>query len=340
MHKKSNMHLISTTQRRPRRLDPRRGRSVLNLLAIAATITGAVVAAQGPSETRLFRVRTDLVTVGVTVAGKQREFVTDLTANDFAVYEDGRPQQIFAFASGTEPGPPLHIGVLLDVSGSQGLDIEFTRNAVIKFLKALPDPEDVTFIDFASNVRGGRYSRGNFSSLFKRVRDLTAGGETALYDAIGLYLEGAREQDGRKVMVLFTDGDDTRSSLSLGMLMRMLKSSNVTVYAIGALDNQPPTTQMTLRSLLSDIAEATGGAAFFPGNIKHLTKIYDQVLGEVQAQYTIGYVSTNETTDGAWRKVDIKITRPDSKGLHVRARKGYYGPSTREALGDTTRAAP
>ena len=300
---------------------------MFDVLAIVAAITVVLAADQRPRDPGLFRGRTDLVTVGVTVAGKQRQFVTDLTANDFAVYEDGTPQQIFAFASGTEPGPPLHVGVLLDISGSQGLDLEFTRSAVIKFVKSLPDPEDVTFVDFSTNVRSGRYARGDFPRLYKRVRDLTAGGETALYDAVALYLDGAQDQDGRKVMVLYTDGADTVSRLSLERLMTALKASDVTVYAIGSLDNQPQTEQSTLRALLANIAAATGGTVFFPSSAKQLDRIYDQVLGEVRAQYTIGYVSTNQITDGSWRKIDIKITRADNRALHVRARKGYYGPS-------------
>jgi len=302
---------------------------MFDVLAIAAAMTVVLAADQWPRDTSLYRGRTDLVTVGVTVVGKQHQLVTDLTANDFAVYEDGVAQQIFAFASGTEPGPSLHIGVLLDVSGSQGLDLQFTRSAVIKFLKSLPDPvDDVTFIDFATNVRSGRYSQGDFTRLYKRVRDLTAGGETALYDALGLYLDGAQDQNGRKLMVLYTDGADTVSGLSLDTLMTLLKASDVTVYAIGALDNQPQMEQSTLRALLADIAAATGGAVFFPSSAKQLDRIYDQVLGEVRAQYTIGYVSTNQRTDGAWRKVDIKITGADNRPLHVRARKGYYGPSS------------
>jgi VWFA-related protein len=216
---------------------------------------------------------------------------------------------------------------LLDVSGSQELDLGFTQNAVIKFLTALPDAADMTFIDFASQVRGGRYDQSDFPRLAKRVRSLTAGGETALYDAIGVYLDGASEQDGRKIMVLYTDGGDTQSSLGLGSLMTLLKASDVTVYAIGALDKQPYRSQVIQRALLADIAETTGGTAFFPGSIKDLDRIYEQVLGEVRAQYTIGYLSTNEKSDGAWRKVDVKITRPDAVGLHIRARRGYYAPS-------------
>jgi len=305
-------------------------RALLTVLASVAAITVAVVDASAQLEAQdpaLFRGRTDLVSVGVTVAAKRHRFVTNLSASNFAVYEDGRPQQIFAFASGAQPGPPLHIGVLLDVSGSQGLDLKFTQRAVITFLASVPDAIDVTFIDFASHVRGGRYSQSDFPRLVRRIRELTAGGETSLYDAIGLYLDGASEQDGRKVMVLYTDGGDTYSSLSFNRLMTLLKASDVTIYAIGALDQQPLAAQLTQRVLLEKIAEEAGGTAFFPGGVKDLNRIYEQVLGEIQAQYTIGYVSTNEKADGTWRKVEIKITCPDSKDLRVRARKGYYAPS-------------
>ena len=305
-------------------------RALSNGLAIVVAITLMAVGASaqlGTQDQTLFRGRTDLVSVGVTVAAKRHRFVTNLSAGNFTVYEDGKPQQIFAFASGAQPGPPLHIGVLLDVSGSQGLDLEFTQRAVIKFLASVPDAVDVTFIDFASHVRGGRYSQSDFPRLIRRVRDLTAGGETSLYDAIGLYLDGASEQDGRKVMVLYTDGGDTYSSLSFDTLMTLLKASDVTIYAIGALEQQPMMAQVTQRALLAKIAEETGGTAFFPGGVKDLSQIYEQVRGEIQAQYTIGYVSTNEKTDGTWRKIEIKVTCPDSKSLRVRSRKGYYATS-------------
>jgi len=304
--------------------------AVSNGLAIVVAFTLTAVGASVQLETRdqtLFRGRTDLVSVGVTVAAKRHRFITNLSAENFAVYEDGRPQQIFAFASGAQPGPPLHVGVLLDVSGSQGLDLKFTQRAVIKFLASVPDAIDVTFIDFASHVRSGRYSQSDLPRLVRRVRELTAGGETSLYDAIGLYLDGASEQDGRKVMVLYTDGGDTFSSMSFDTLMTLLKASDVTVYAIGALEQQPLFEQVTERAVLEQIAEESGGTAFFPGGVKDLDRIYEQVRGEIQAQYTIGYVSNNEKADGAWRKVEIKINCKDSKKLRVFVRKGYYAPT-------------
>jgi Ca-activated chloride channel family protein len=327
----TNMHQPSDHSRAQMQPDVRRRQSIRtpSVLAIAATIAVTVVAAPSQLEPQapIFRQRIDLVNVAVTVAGKKHQLVTDLGAHDFAVYEDGKPQQISAFASGTETLPTLHIGVLLDVSASQQSDLGFTQTGVIKFLASLPDAVDMTFIDFASQVRGARYAQSEFPFLVERVRALRAGGETALYDAIGLYLDGAIEQNGRKVMVLYTDGADTCSRLSLGKLMKMLKASDVTVYAIGSFGNLPISMQFPQRAQLANIAEATGGTAFFPFSVKDLDRIYEQVLGEVRAQYTIGYVSTNEKSDGAWRKVKVKITRADTKNLRVRARKGYYAPS-------------
>jgi Ca-activated chloride channel homolog len=314
----------------------RRPRSIQTLpgvLTVAVAIAAAAFAVPAPLRSQpstLFHERVDLVNVGVTVADKRHRLITDLGAGDFAVYEDGKPQTIRAFAVGARTGPQLHVGVLLDVSGSQQLDLAFTQTAAIKFLKSLSDAMDITFIDFATEVRAARYPQSDFPRLVEHVRGLEAGGFTALYDAIGVYLDGAANQNGRKVMVLYTDGGDTRSSLRLGDLMEMLKASDATVYSIGALDNQPVSVQTTERSILKEIAEATGGAAFFPGKVKDLDHIYEQVLGEVRAQYTIGYLSTNEKTDGTWRQVEIKITRTDSKNLRVRARNGYYAASVRQ----------
>ena len=272
-----------------------------------------------------FSSRVDLVSMIITVADKRHQLIGNLRARDFAIYEDGKLQTVSAFAVGERSGPPLHVGVLLDVSGSQNLDLPFTQSASIRFVKSLGDAvADVTFVDFATDVRSGRYPQIDFPRLFQRIRGLKAEGETALYDAVGVYLGAAEEQDGRKVMVLYTDGADTRSRLRLKELMNLLKASDSTVYTIGALENQPDAVRTEQRAILAQIAEATGGMAFFPSKVGDLNRIYEQIVGEVRAQYTIGYLSTNEKADGAWRKVEIKITRPDAKKLRVRFREGYY----------------
>jgi Ca-activated chloride channel family protein len=295
-------------------------------IAVATAVASFAVPARLQSQqSSNFSARVDLVSIAVTVADKRHRLITDLSPRDFAIYEDGKPQTLNAFAAGERSGPQLHVGVLLDVSGSQGLDLPFTQAASITFLKSLGDAAvDVTFVDFATDVRSGRYPQIDFPRLFQRIRGLKADGETALYDAVGLYLSAAGEQDGRKVMVLYTDGADTRSRLRLNELMDWLKASDSTVYTIGALENQPDLVRLEQRKILEQMAQATGGMAFFPSKVGDLDRIYEQIVGEVRAQYTIGYLSTNEKADGAWRKVEIKITRPDARSLRVRAREGYY----------------
>jgi len=269
----------------------------------------------------------DLVNIGVTITDRKGNLVTDLTAEEFEIYEDGKKQTLRYFAAGDpvgpdQPGPELHLGVVIDVSESMGEDMSFSKTASIKFLNRLVDATDITVVDFDTEVRVARYSQNEFARVVERIRQKKASGFTALYDAIGVYLDGAGGQDGRKVMLLYTDGGDTRSALSFSELIDLLKASDVTVYAVGELEHQPQSVKNDQRMKLQQIAEVTGGEAFFPAVVKELDSVYDKVVAQIRAQYTLGYHSTNEKTDGAWRKVDIKVLRKD---VRARARKGYFG---------------
>ncbi|MBI3402569.1 MAG: VWA domain-containing protein [Acidobacteria bacterium] len=286
-----------------------------------------------PRQTPVFRTGIDLVNLGVTVTDKKGNLVTDLKAEDFEIGEDGRRQTVRYFSAGApttgEPPFAMHLGLLLDVSESMGEDMRFSKTASIKFLNMLSDAVDITVVDFDTEVRTARYGQREFARLIERIRQKTASGNTALYDAIGTYLDGAAGQDGRKIMLLYTDGGDTQSSLGFGELMNLLKASDVTVYAIGELEHQSQSTKMQQRMLLQQIADVTGGQAFFPTAVKELDAVYAKVLAEIRAQYTIGYLSTNEKTDGSWRKVDVKVVRKDGRELRLRARKGYFAPYKR-----------
>lgn len=265
--------------------------------------------------------------MGVTVTDRRGNLVADLTAADFEILEDGKPQQMTYFA-GEDGGeaPEMHLGLLLDVSESMGEDLAFSKTASIKFLNMLTEAKDISVIDFDSEVRAARYSQAEFARAVERIRQKKVSGYTAIYDAIGVYVDGAAQQDGRKIMLLYTDGGDTRSALPFHELIDLLKASDVTIYVIGELEHQPTSTRNQQRMTLLQIAEITGGQAFFPTAVKQLDEMYAKVLAEIHAQYTIGYVSTNIRTDGAWRKVDVRIARKDDRGLRVRARKGYFAP--------------
>jgi Ca-activated chloride channel family protein len=303
------------------------------VIVVSAVCAAAAAQARPGAEPRqqapMFRGGVDLVNVGVTVTDKRGNLITDLRGDDFEIREDGRLQTIRYFSMGeltSGPSPELHLGVLLDVSGSMAEDIGFTRTAAIRFLNALLDAVDITLVDFDTEVRVARYGQRDFARLVERIRQQKLGIYTSMYDAIGVYLDGADGQEGRKIMVLYTDGGDTHSALRFSEVVDLLKASDVTVYAIGALDHQPGAQRTAQRMILQQIADATGGQAYFPTSVKEVDRIYEHVVAEIRAQYAMGYVSTNEKTDGAWRKVEIKVTRPDARELKIRSRKGYFAP--------------
>ena len=282
-------------------------------------ISAALAAAPQPT----FRAGVDLVTFGVTVVDRKGNLVTDLTADDFAIIEAGQPQTLRFFTRGAEgDAPPLHLGLMLDTSASMENDLKLARSAAIKFLNLLPEAEDITLVDFDTEVRVTRHPQRDFARLVERIRMRKSDGWTALYDALGVYLDGASDQDGRTILVMYTDGADSRSKLRYDELMNLLRASQVTVYAVGLLENTGRM-RAELSMRLQQIVEATGGQAFYPGTLKDLDAAYEKVLAEIKAQYQLGYTSTNQARDGNWRKVEIKVKRPD---LKVRSRKGYFAP--------------
>jgi Ca-activated chloride channel family protein len=286
-------------------------------LAVVLVAAAVTTAAQQPT----FRAGVDLVTFGVTVLDKKGNLVTDLSQEDFIVVEDGAPQTVRYFARGEgETAPETHLGLMLDTSGSMERDLSLARGAAIKFLNLLPGAEDITLVDFDNEVRVTRYPQRDFARLVERIRMRKADGMTALYDALGVYLDGADDQNGRSILVMYTDGADSRSAMSFGSVMDLLKASQTTVYAVGLIENLG-SYRNEMRMRLQQMVDATGGQAFFPSALKDLDSAYEKVLAEIKAQYHLGYLPTNAAQDGSWRKVDIKLKRSD---LKVRARKGYF----------------
>jgi Ca-activated chloride channel family protein len=296
-------------------------------VGVATLLALTFLAAPRAQQLPVFRTGVDIVNLGVTVSDRKGNLVTDLKSDDFEIVEDGKKQSLRYFSLGTSGAltPEMHLGLLIDVSSSMGPSMNFMKTAAIRFLNSLPDLVDVTVADFDGEVRVARYQQSDFPRLIERIRLTRAGGTTALYDAIGVYLDGASGQDGRKIMLLYTDGADTVSAINLGDLIELLKASDVTVYCIGRIER---VTQGTIgqMALLTRIAEVTGGQSFFPTTVGDLDLAYQQVLKEIRAQYTLGYVSSNEKTDGSWRKVEIKLLAKDSRDLKIKARNGYYAP--------------
>lgn len=295
----------------------------MRLAAAAAFVLSAGLAGTTAPQ---FRSGVDVVNF-VVVATDRKGIVTELSRDDFRVFEDGAPQDITYFGRGDITAQtPLRLGLLMDVSGSMGADIELARTAAIRFMNAVEHARDITLVDFDTEVRLARFSQDDFPRLIERIRSRKPDGWTAFYDAIQAYVNGVAMEDGQKVLVVYTDGGDTRSRVSMRQVIELLKMVDVTVYAIGFVSNQPQSARMDQRLKLQQLADATGGAAYFPGSKDELSKMYDRILDELNGRYTLGYVSTNTDRRPGWRKVDIRVSNPAFKNVKLRSRDGYYAP--------------
>jgi Ca-activated chloride channel family protein len=301
----------------------------LVLLSVAA----AVLACTTLAAQKTFRASVDLVHFAVVVTDRQGAPITGLTKEDFEIVEEGKKQNVSYFATGDatdgiEIGEimPLHLGLALDTSGSMETDIRDVRTAVVKFLNANTTAVDITLVDFDTEIRIARYGADEYARLIERIRMRKPGGWTAFYDALGVYLNGAVEQNGQKILLVYTDGGDTRSSLSYSDLMDLLKASDVTMYIVGYLEHYSSTSKNEQRMLLQRMAQATGGQALFPTSIKELEKMYEAIQREVAARYSLGYVSSDTRMDGSWRDVQVRLKRPDLKNVRLRTRPGYFAP--------------
>ena len=293
--------------------------------ACAAALLGMAVTVTGAQQT--FRTTTDVVLLPVTVLGRGNTLIRGLTQADFEVFEDGKRQTVTFFGEGAVASVPLHLGLLLDTSTSMQKELAAATTAAIRFVNALDEAVDVTFVDFATEVRVSRFSPASYPHLFERMRDHKADGYTALYDAVALYLSSVSEQDGLKVLLLYSDGEDSTSSTTYGQMSEMLRLSDVMVYAIGYLDGLTGSSRGMSQLRLNDLAHQTGGEAFYPMGGGPLTEIYARIKDEISSRYTLGFTSTNTTADGKWRKLEVRATSPAAKGAKVRSRPGYFAPA-------------
>lgn len=298
---------------------------------VVLVLAGAAAASGQP----VFRSGVDLVRFAVTVVDEDGDLVSGLTADDFRVVEEGAEQRIAYFSRGLELDRdllPLHLGVLFDVSGSMTVDASFAKTAAIRFLRGLDFAVDMTLVEFDTQVRVSRFTQADFPRLVERLRGQEAEGMTALYDALGVYLDGAFGQDGRKLLLLYSDGADTRSRLRYSELRDLLRASDVTVYVVGFQRQRRTSAQLRQRQRLRQIAGLTGGRAYFPSSQDDLDEMYREIREELEARYSLGYVSTDPTTDGAWRRVTVSLRgeRPELDDADIRAREGYFAPYIEE----------
>ena len=295
-----------------------------------------------PDETPpVFTQDVDLVKVTVTVRDEKGALVTDLKPEDFRLTEDGEPQdiQLFAHAGDPEGGNAAHdraltldLGLLMDTSSSMQPVLKLSQQAAVRFLEGVPRARDLLTIFFDRDIRISRYDSEHQQGLFERILTTRGADTTALYDAVTVYLSRADESKGRRVAVIFSDGEDTASRVRFAELVDMVRASAVTIYVIGFQAGAPTHVRtMTASAVLRKLADVTGGGAYFPTSYRDLPGIYERILEDLGAQYVLGFESHNKAADGKFRKLKVVVNRP---GLRIVHREGYYAPDPPAAAGN------
>jgi Ca-activated chloride channel family protein len=298
-------------------------------LLAALILSGSSVSAAATQDTPVFEVGLDLVNVTVTVRDEDGTLVSDLQAEDFVVKEDGREQILQVFAPAADPEEReelvLNLGMLFDTSWSMRENLRLSQRSAIRFLDAIPRARDLILIFFDRDIRISRYSSENQQGIFGRILETKGEGYTALYDAVAVYVSRVMGTSGRKVLVIFSDGDDTTSSTPVSHVMRLVRSTNVTIYPVAFADRQniASSDKLRARAFLGNLARESGGQVFRPTAYRELAEIYNTILDELSGQYVLGYMSDNPEPDGKYRRLKVELRRD---GLRVRHRPGYEAP--------------
>jgi Ca-activated chloride channel family protein len=270
--------------------------------------------------------RVDEVNVLFIATDKHGKFVRDLNQNDFSILDDHKPpQSILNFRRETDL--PLHLGLLIDVSGSVHSRFEFEQNASISFLQhSVRAGFDKAFVvGFNKQSQLTQDFTDNVQLLSNGIHRLQDGGGTALYDAIyrackDKFLKDRPDHPTRKAIVVVSDGEDNQSEYSRAQAIEMAQRAEVIIYAISTDDSG-----LILRGdkVLEQLAEATGGRAFFPFKMKDITHSFAAIEDELRSQYVVSYKPADFDADGRYRSIEISALKKD---LQVRARKGYFAP--------------
>ena len=298
-------------------------------LLVAAAAFGVAARPAVPQELPVFGVGLDIVNVTVTVRDGNDQLVTNLRAEDFSVMEDGRKQELLVFASARDPTDreelALNLGMLFDTSTSMRENLKLSQHSAIRFLEAIPRAKDLILIFFDDDIRISRYNSENQQGIFERILDTESTGYTALCDSVAVYVSRVIGTPGRKVLVIFSDGADNRSSTPAQDVMRLVRSTNVTIYPVAfALKQQVRANDaVRARAFLGELARSSGGKVFRPAAARELAEIYSEILDELSSQYVLGYVSDNPKRDGEYRKLKVEVSR---ESLKVRHRPGYDAP--------------
>jgi Ca-activated chloride channel family protein len=271
----------------------------------------------------------ELVTLHVTVTDKSREYVTGLNPGDFAVFENGRRQDLAFFQ---RSGLPLAVALLFDTSGSMRGELPALQRAAAEFVRALDIEDVVSVMSFGDTLRMLQDFTADRSAVERAIRDAPAGGGTALNAAVYVALteltttRAASQDDGvprRRVLVLLSDGNDTESLVGFDDVLALAARRDVAIYSI-RLERPKPAVAVREpdqgRSALERLASQTGGRAFFPQQRYALRTVFRDIRRELASQYALAYEPRGPRDSRAFNSLSVLVSAPNAV---ARTRRGY-----------------
>jgi Ca-activated chloride channel homolog len=268
---------------------------------------------------------TDVVSLPVTVTDISNRLVTGLGKQHFEVFEDKVKQEITFFS---DEDAPVNLGIVFDVSGSMKGKLDRARDALKAFIDTSHSDDDFFLVGF--NQRANLLAEfTDGESLTNKLTLVDPKGQTALYDAAYLGIEKVKQgRHTRNAMLLISDGQDNSSRYTYSEVRKLLKEAGVQIYCIGIVEiggSAGGTLDMQGQAILEEIAQMTGGKAFFPRSPVELEEIMTRIALELRHQYSIGYVPTNVKADGQWHKIKVNVKGPKGmSNLKVQHKEGYY----------------
>ena len=302
--------------------------AIVVVSAFIITYGGNLSAQQQDQQTPAFRAGVDVVSLNVTASDLDGRFVTDLDQTNFEVYEDGVQQNVTFF---TKTQLPIALAMLIDTSASMDEKMATAQEAAIGFSQRLR-PEDLAeIVDFDSRVNILQTFTNDAVKLEQAIQRTSAGGSTSLYNAIYISLRELskaplqRADVRREAIIVLSDGEDTSSLVTFDEVLEQAKRSETAIYSIG-LQSDDSRSRVGFREadfVLRQLAQETGGRAFFPTEVDELPRIYQEISDELSSQYSVGYISANPVQNGQWRRIVVRVARESGA---ARAKQGYYAP--------------
>lgn len=271
------------------------------------------------NDQNVIRREVNRVNVLVTAIDKKGKFVTDLSKDDFKVFEDGKPQVITNFSKQTDL--PLNIALVIDTSSSVTVKLPFEKEAATDFIhNVMRENDKALLVEFDTGVALLQDLTSKPNEISRQISRLRAGGGTSLYDALCLVAsQKLKNLQGRKVIVLLSDGADIDSKATLEETLEKLREADTTVYAIST-SGYGAGGEIQGDKALRKLAEETGGQIYFPYSASQMTQHFSTINQELRSQYNIAYESQNPAKAGGFRAIRVKVNRDH---VQLRHRKGY-----------------